>query len=99
MSDKNIKPVIKYHNNYIRKLLYRKQNKLIYQIYKLNIIDILKNKNQFILKKHYIKRKLACYIYYHRQFCYTKPKAISLFYIISKIKKITISDQISIYKI
>ena len=54
LSDKNIKPVIKYYNNYIRELLYRKRNKLTYQIYKLNIINILKNRNQFILKKHYI---------------------------------------------
>ena len=30
LSDKNIKPVIKYYNNYIRELLYKKQNKLIY---------------------------------------------------------------------
>jgi len=54
LSDKDIKPVIKCHNNYIRELLYREQNKLTCQIYKLNIINILKNRNQFILKKHYI---------------------------------------------
>jgi len=54
LSDKNIKPVIKCYNNYIRELLYRERNKLTCQIYKLNIVDISENRNQFILKKHCI---------------------------------------------
>jgi len=99
LSDEDMEPVIERYNDYIRELPYREQNKLTCQTRKPSIVDISENRNQFILKEHCIQRELACYIYYHRRFCYTEPKAISLLYTISKIKKITISDQISIYKI
>jgi len=54
LSDKNIEPVIEHYNNYIRELLYRERNKLTCQMCKSNIVDISENRNQFILKKHYI---------------------------------------------
>lgn len=96
LSDEDMEPVIERHNDHIRELPRRERNKLTRQTRKPSTVDISENRNQFTLKERRVQRELARYVHYHRRFCHAGPKAISLLHTVSKIKKITIPDQIPI---